>query len=189
MKNQLLHYVTVFVHKIYVARGLFDIAFGLMWRALTHDLSKFGNYEAQIFAQHVQKLRVIPYGSPEYRRVLKKMKDALDLHYSKNRHHPEHWKYGLHEMDVVDLCEMLCDWSAAARLSSGGNLLDSIDHNQERFHAGSIMADVFRNTAVFRWGSESEWKRKAIKWLSWAITIGSLIYLTFRIFEGGNLFW
>lgn len=175
MKNRIAHYLIVAVHKFYVARGLFDLALGLMWRAVTHDLSKFRNIEAKDFAEHTPMLKVIPYGSRDYKRVLSRMNAALSAHYGSNRHHPEHWKYGLHEMDAVDLCEMLCDWEAASRLSPGGDLLKSVDHNQERFHTGSIMADVFRNTALFRWGPESRWKRAAFKWALWLLTTASVV--------------
>jgi len=175
MKKLFQHYLVVIVHKFFVARGLFDLAFGLMWRAITHDLSKFHQIEASEFAQHTPMLRVVRYGSDEYKRILTKLKGALDVHYGKNRHHPEHWKYGLHEMDAVDLCEMLCDWEAASKMSPGGSLINSVDHNEERFHTGSIMADVFRNTAMFRWGSESEWKRTVCKWSGWLFTAASII--------------
>lgn len=180
MKKRILHYIVVAVHKFHVARGLFDLALGLMWRALTHDLSKFRNTEAREFAEHLPMLKTIQYGSPHYHAVLKKMKDALEAHYDSNRHHPEHWKYGLHEMDAVDLCEMLCDWAAAARSGPSGDLLKSVDHNQERFHTGSIMADVFRNTALFRWGPESLWKRRTVRLVLWALTIGTTAHFLFN---------
>lgn len=180
MKNRIAHYIVVSLHKFHVARGLFDLALGLMWRAVTHDLSKFRNMEAREFAEHLPMLKTIPYGSKQYHAVLKKLKTALEAHYGSNRHHPEHWKYGLHEMDAVDLCEMLCDWAASARRGPGGDLLKSVAHNQERFHTGSIMADVFRNTALFRWGHESKWKRKTAKWLMWVLTAASAAYPLWR---------
>jgi hypothetical protein len=164
MRKKIAYYLIIIVHKFFVALNLFDLAWGLLWRAVTHDLSKFRNIEARDFAEHTPLLKTTVYGSPEYKRILERMNKALSLHYGCNRHHPEHWKYGLHEMDAVDLCEMLCDWEAASRLSHKGNLLDSVDHNQKRFHTGSIMADVFRNTALFRWGIESKRKKIIFKW-------------------------
>jgi hypothetical protein len=177
MKNRIAHYLMVTLHKFYVARGLFNLASGLMWRALTHDLSKFGAAEASTFSDHIPMLAVTPYGSRRYREILKKMKKALDAHYQSNRHHPEHWKYGIHEMDAVDLCEMLCDWAAASRNSPGGDLLKSVEHNQERFHTGSVMADVFRNTALFRWGPESRRRKNVLNWAVGALTAASTGYL------------
>lgn len=111
------------------------------------------------------------------------MNAALTAHYGVNRHHPEHWKHGIHEMDIVDLTEMLCDWSAATRLSLKGDRLKSVDVGQERFHMGSVIGDVFRNTALFRWDLESRKKQKVAKWFLLISAILSTAYLIWGLFR------
>jgi hypothetical protein len=37
------------------------------------------------------------------------MAPALKHHYENNRHHPEHFKNNIDDMNLIDLIEMLCD--------------------------------------------------------------------------------
>lgn len=115
-------------------------------RARNHDASKLESPEAEIFGEFTPLLAQTKYGTPEYEELLKKVKPATDNHYAKNRHHPQHHKNGVDDMDLMDLTEMLCDWLAATSRNKDGNIRTSIDINAERFKMSPQLANIFRNT-------------------------------------------
>lgn len=41
---------------------------------------------------------------------------------------------------------MICDWKASTMRHNDGNILTSIDKNQDRFGYSSDMAGIFKNT-------------------------------------------
>lgn len=125
------------------------VIMGLIKRAQDHDASKLREPELSVFNEYTPKLRELEYGSDEYKAALESMGPALQHHYRSNRHHPEYFEGGIHEMNLLDLVEMLCDWKAAGeRHADGGNLLISIDQNMERFGYGEEMRQLLRNTAL-----------------------------------------
>lgn len=89
------------------------------------------------------------YATPEYQEHLAAMKPALDHHYAQSRHHPEHFDDGILGMNLVDLCEMFCDWKAATERQNDGNLLKSIQINAQRFGYDDQLKRIFLNTAEF----------------------------------------
>jgi len=130
-------------------------------RAIAHDLSKFSKYELPIFEKYTSKLRDTTYGSDEYKQFLKEMKPALDHHYANNRHHPECFTltvaddFQYHEkgkknticcMNLIDIVEMLCDWMAATKRHTDGDIMKSIEINQERFGYSDELKQIFINT-------------------------------------------
>ncbi len=115
-------------------------------RAGIHDQSKFESPEREIFAENTPELAKTEYGSQEYEKLLEKTKVAISHHYSRNRHHPEHWSKGINEFDLVDLVEMLCDWAAATERNKNGNIHKSIEHNTTRFNMSEQLASILRNT-------------------------------------------
>lgn len=142
------------VHKLWVARnlGLFVVddflrgcgpmdEEGWDWhlygelaiRAVVHDLSKYAPDEALAFARTSHKLKTTTYGTDEYRALLREIKPAIDAHYRRNSHHPEHHHEGLAGMAKADLIEMVADWGAAVRRHDDGDLERSIIENAERF--------------------------------------------------------
>lgn len=64
----------------------------LQMRAVLHDESKFSADEFDSFAQETPNLRAMTYGSDEYKAALGRIQPAIQQHYSRNRHHPEHFK-------------------------------------------------------------------------------------------------
>ena len=115
-------------------------------RAHVHDASKFEEPERSIFAASGHKLSATEYGSPAYTELMKEVQVAIDHHYSKNTHHPEHWPKGVDDMDLLDVVEMLCDWAAAVKRNKNGNVHKSIDFNEERFKMSPQLAQIMRNT-------------------------------------------
>ena len=119
----------------------------LIARGLVHDLSKLQDPELPLFVEYTKKLAKCTYGSSEYKTFLEGLKPALDHHYAKNRHHPEHYLNGINDMTLVDLIEMFCDWKAATLRHNDGNLLKSIEINSKRFNISEQLTHIFENTA------------------------------------------
>lgn len=133
-----IHRVTTLLHK--VARELMD-------RSEQHDQSKLEDPEVAAFTEFTPKLATCTYGSEEYNTFLKDMKPALEHHYGQNRHHPEHFKNGVEDMNLVDFIEMLCDWKAASERHNDGNIRKSIELNANRFNISPQMVKILENTA------------------------------------------
>jgi len=118
----------------------------LLARGEIHDNSKLEDPELTHFAELTPKLAGCTYNSDEYKSFLKELKPALDHHYAKNRHHPEHWKNGVDDMNLLDLIEMFADWKSASMRHHDGNLNKSIDINAERFNMSDQLKRIFHNT-------------------------------------------
>jgi hypothetical protein len=118
----------------------------LIKRGENHDNSKFEEPELSIFASQTEKLKDCVYGSDEYKQLLVEVKPAIDHHYSKNRHHPEHWPNGIEDMTLVDLLEMLADWKAATQRNKDGNIRRSILINSEKYKMSPQLRTIFENT-------------------------------------------
>lgn len=115
-------------------------------RAREHDRSKLESPEAEIFGEWTPELAKTEYDSPEYRAMLEKIKPAIDHHYAKNRHHPEHWSHGVEDMTLCDLVEMLCDWKAATERNKNGNIRTSIEKNTARYGLSPQLSQIMQNT-------------------------------------------
>ena len=119
----------------------------LMDRGHQHDQSKLDTPEVELFAQYTDKLSGLTYGSPEFNETKEKLGPALEHHYARNAHHPEHHKNGIDDMDLLDLIEMFCDWKASSLRHNNGNLLKSIEINGKRFSMSPQLIKIFENTA------------------------------------------
>jgi hypothetical protein len=121
-------------------------------RARLHDLSKLESPEAEIFGEHTPELAKVEYDSAEYKALLEKVKPAVLHHYSKNRHHPEHWPNGINDMTLIDLVELLVDWKAATARNKNGNIKTSIEKNTARYGMSEQLAQIMQNTVreIFR---------------------------------------
>lgn len=115
-------------------------------RARDHDQTKLSSPEAEIFGEYTPELAKTEYDSPEYKALLEKVRPAIDHHYAKNRHHPEHWVNGVEDMTLPDLVEMLCDWKAATERNKNGNIRTSIEKNTVRYNLSPQLAKIMQNT-------------------------------------------
>lgn len=118
----------------------------LLNRAEKHDQSKLEEPEVALFTEYTPKLASSTYGSQEYDGLKKAIKPALDHHYANNRHHPEHHKNGIDDMNLIDLLEMLLDWKAASERHNNGNIRKSIEINGDRFNMSPQLIRIFENT-------------------------------------------
>lgn len=129
-----------------VRNNIWTLVKELDHRAQVHDASKFEEPERSVFAAKTPKLAKTEYGTEDYNKLLGEVKPAIDHHYSKNTHHPEHWPNGIDDMDLLDLVEMLSDWIAATKRNKNGNIHKSIEHNKTRFNMSDQLAKIFTNT-------------------------------------------
>ena len=124
-------------------------------RAKLHDHDKIYNHtEKALFDEFTSKLKNCTFGSDEYKSNLESLKPALEIHYMNNRHHPEHFTNGINGMNIIDLLEMICDWKASSERHTDGDILKSIEINQERFGYSDDLKNILINTAIFLKGFE-----------------------------------
>ena len=142
------HWAKHTVHKLWVAWFLWKLAGKLVWRSLVHDLSKYGWTETKHFARTIRKLRNTTYGTDEYFALLESIKPAIEHHYAKNRHHPEHYENGIRDMGALDQLEMICDWCAACKKHKDGNPIQSAAINAHRFDYGPTKHLFYRKVIV-----------------------------------------
>ena len=133
-------------HTVLVARNIGKMTKSLIDRATNHDSSKFESPEREIFAENADKLSQTQYGSAEYQNLLATVKPAIEHHYANNRHHPEFHKNGIEDMTLVDLVELLADWTAATKRMKNGNIRKSIEKNSERFNISPQLRKILENT-------------------------------------------
>ena len=119
----------------------------LTTRGENHDASKLESPEIELFAEHIEHLAEIEYGSEEYEAELKALGPAIEHHHSVNKHHPEYHPNGINDMTLIDLVEMIADWKASSERTKSGNLLKSIDINIKRFNIEPQLAQILKNTA------------------------------------------
>lgn len=118
----------------------------LQKRSKEHDKSKLVEPELSGYTKVIPQLRDKKYGTPEYHKVWNEARPTLDHHYKENRHHPQHFKNGIQDMTLVDLMEMISDWTGASERSGKPKILSSMDSNQKRFKLSDEMRKVLENT-------------------------------------------
>ena len=122
------------------------IACEISLRGVNHDKSKLEFPEKKGFDEETPKLKTLTYNSKKYKESLERLGVALRHHYKNNRHHPEHFSNGINGMNLVDICEMLCDWISAVERTKDGDILKSIEINQKRFGYSDDLKQVLINT-------------------------------------------
>lgn len=134
------------IHIRQVQRNINKIIRELTRRADNHDSSKLESPQIEYFDEATERLKHIEYGSKEYIENLKSIQPALDDHYSKSRHHPQHFKLGINDMNLIDIVEMFADWLASTERNANGNIRKSIEFNGKRFGISKQLVKIFENT-------------------------------------------
>jgi hypothetical protein len=129
-----------------VQEYLLLMATKLLDRGLNHDRSKLDDPELEIFNEFTPKLKQLTFDSDEYKKCREEMAPALNHHYAKNRHHPEHFAEGINDMTLIDILEMLCDWKAATLRQNDGNLRKSLDSASKRFNIDTQLKKILLNS-------------------------------------------
>lgn len=135
------------IHISNVVKYMNAIVKKLLIRAQDHDASKLVAPELAGFTIHTENLKGCTYGSHQYDKFLEALKPTLEHHYANNKHHPEHYKNGIEDMDLIDLIEMFVDWKAATLRHNDGNLRKSIELNAKRFNINPQLVKILENTA------------------------------------------
>lgn len=114
-------------------------------RLKEHDASKLVSPEVEAFDQLTPNLAKYEYGSPEYRAALQA--PGIKHHQQVNDHHPEFFGHASYRgMDMFQLMEMCCDWIAASRRNPNGDVLASLEMNQERWGYDDDFKELLRRT-------------------------------------------
>lgn len=79
-----------YAHIAQVRRYVHKIIHELFHREEVHDASKLEDPERAAFDELTPLLKLVVYGTDDYRATLRRMRPALDHHYAHNSHHPEH---------------------------------------------------------------------------------------------------
>ena len=145
LEQQATNFGTI-THIERVRHHINSVIHALIRRGEDHDKSKLHPPEVQLFTEFTPLLAGSDYDSEEYKGFLSAMKPALDHHYGRNRHHPEHFKGGVDDMNIVDLIEMVCDWKAAGERQDNGNLRKSLEINANRFNLSPQLVKILENS-------------------------------------------
>lgn len=138
--------VDTYKHIKDVGERLGEVIENILHRCKMHDTSKLSGIEKEAFDRVTPILKGLTYGSDEYRASLREIKPALEHHYKNNSHHPEYYENGIRGMSLLDLIEMLCDWSAAVMRHADGDLMKSVEMSQKRFGYSDELKDILYNT-------------------------------------------
>jgi hypothetical protein len=123
---------TIIRHQKKVSFLLRELAREFERRADLHDESKLELDELEGFIEVNRIARTYPFGSPEYNASLKNNK-AIELHFSRNSHHPENHPDSIEGMDFADFVEMTVDWIAANKTYGTTSWGDAMTEQQRRF--------------------------------------------------------
>lgn len=131
-------------HKELVRVLLNNLAENLKHRGIVHDNSKYDAEEAEQF-ETISDIRREDFETyEEWFNTTKPMLDkALKHHYENNRHHPEHFKNGVEDMNLLDVLEMVVDWEASA--SARNTTLDP-EYSFKRFGISPQLQKIIINT-------------------------------------------
>ena len=133
-------------HKDLVSECFSDLIKIIKKRSENHDKSKLEAPEFEMFSKWTPILSKLTYGSDDYKKSLENLKPALDHHYASNRHHPEHFKNGIQDMNLVDVIEMFIDWYCSSKRQHNGNIRHSIEFNKSRFGFSDDVTNISINT-------------------------------------------
>jgi len=123
---------TIIRHQKQVSFLLRELAREFERRADLHDMSKLQIDELEGFIEVNRIVREYAFGSAEYKNSLKDNK-AIELHFSRNSHHPEYHQGGVNAMSFIDFIEMVIDWIAANKTYGTTNWDEAIKKQCERF--------------------------------------------------------
>lgn len=119
----------------------------LLKRAINHDKSKLEEPELSWWKEMDKEPRY-PYGSEEYKQKIKRWDKVFKHHYKYNRHHPEHYEYGVSEMTLVDIVEMMCDWLGYKDTIAISEALKVCDEQMRRYNIPDGIRQIIFNTLL-----------------------------------------
>lgn len=133
-----INYVQIFMSKVVV---------DLLERSYEHDLSKFSNEEALIYAKVTPMFKGLTYGTPEHKEVSDKLGPAWEHHKNSNDHHTGYHENGINDMNLMSIIEMVCDWKAASMRDPNQKFEESCLMNCKKYGADDQLTRIIMNTA------------------------------------------
>ena len=131
---------------IYNVRKLLNkFADVLKQKGETHDQSKLEEPEVYGWAAMDLEPRY-EYGSYEYYDKLRRFSEVFHHHYKVNSHHPEDFVNPQHEMTLIDMVEMLCDWFAYKQDIPIREGVELIREQCDRFGFSDTIMSLLTNT-------------------------------------------
>lgn len=119
----------------------------LIRRAANHDKSKLEEPELSWWKEMDKEPRY-SYGTPEYEDKMKRWKKLFDHHYKHNRHHPEHFKFGISDMTLVDLIELIVDWIGYKDIVTVADAIKVCEQQMVRYKFPEELRSIFTNTLI-----------------------------------------
>lgn len=119
----------------------------LIRRAENHDKSKLEEPELSWWKEMDKEPRY-HYGSEEYKQKIKRWNKVFKHHYQYNRHHPEHYEYGVSEMTLIDIVEMMCDWLGYKDTTTVTEALKVCDEQMARYDISEELRQIIFNTLL-----------------------------------------
>ena len=132
-------------HRANIMQVYFELNSEMNDRIIHHDLSKLHEPEKSGYDELVPRLRATKFGTPEYYEARDAMAEITSHHYKENRHHPEHFENGYHDMNLLDFMEHIMDCYAAS-LCSDTSFPEGIKTVLERNGAPDVLIDMVLNT-------------------------------------------
>lgn len=175
-------------HRDFVRLALAFVQQAIERRAIEHDASKMLDDEFAGFSRINAVARTQKFGTPEYKASMATEKATIDLHFSRNRHHPERPKLigeaaeverGLPDdftywsardgaaMTFLDIIEMVCDWWGARLGYADARMtfIESVEMNLES--KGKYLSDwqiaLVRDVAKFLAAADPERAGKPVE--------------------------
>jgi len=139
----------VMIHQTDVFNLIQIVLDELEHRQATHDQSKLSKEEFTKYAEIVPQLKGLEFGSEEYKAKARELGPALKHHLKNNRHHPEYFEKGVAGMHLLDVIEMVCDWSAVARAKGTDPRVGMKDYLFEKHGITEPLATILLNTVDF----------------------------------------
>ena len=124
----------------------------LIKKAEFHDESKALAPEFYMFKDFLTQIKKYKFGSNEYNEFVKN--DAYCFHHFEcNDHHPEHFKNGVHDMNLVNITEMFADWISSSikrsNCSKRDEMVENIIKLCEKFKIDILLTQILVNTVDF----------------------------------------
>ena len=130
-----------------VSTNINEIAIQVIKRSIKHDDSKFESPEKEELDKVVP---IIKQGkdAPNYKQAKLGAKNLMKIHFSKNSHHPEFYKNGVDEMNLLDLVEYLSDM----KVESKENLEEILLKNSKKYNWSDQLLNIMKNTIqILEW--------------------------------------
>ena len=155
------------INKIYTHKHMLSYYMGLIVkelldRSIDHDNSKLTPEELDGYVKNGAILDNAVIGTQEYNDTLELMKKYNNIHYNRNRHHPEHFSNGIDDMNLIDIIEMFSDWCSVSDIKNTDVLEVMENVLFKRFDIDEQLCNVIKNTIIYLRNSNLESTKNGI---------------------------